>query len=196
MRIIRIVAPWLLLLTFSCSIACGQGAPVSVDVFAEVGGSFLTNTKLPVACPAVCGPSGCAACPAPSISNAARVFTGARLRAGHDAVEASYSYSPNQVAAYNRLNLVSINYVRYLLLLPKVQPFATVGLGASRLSGPSGFPGGFHFAVNFGGGADIALQHHLALRLELRDYVGGLPGSFIGTSHDIVPSAGIVFKFW
>ena len=195
MRTKGIIAAWLLLLSFTCTIAWGQGAPLSVEVFAEGGGSFIANTKLPVACPQICGPSGCVTCYPLSFSNAGRLFTGVRFRTGHDAVEGSYSYSPNQVAGYNRLNLISFNYVRYLWMRSKVQPFATIGLGANRFSGPSNTSSGFDFVWNYGGGADIVLQRHLALRLELRDYVGGQPRFFNGTSHNIVPSAGIVFRF-
>jgi hypothetical protein len=76
-----------------------------------------------------------------------------------------------------------------------VQPFATIGLGADRFSGTSNPPTSFNFIRNYGGGTDIVLQRHLALRLELRDYVGGQLNGFIGTSHNIVPSAGLVFRF-
>jgi len=194
MRIMRIAAPWLLLVFITCSLAWGQGPKLNVDVFAEGGVSFIENTKLQRACPALCTPSGCPPCPGPlTFSNAGRLFTGVRLRMGHAAIEASYSYSPNQAAAYNRLNVFSFNYVEYLWLKSKVQPFATFGLGASRLSGTSNTPVNPNFVWNYGGGADIRLHRHLALRLELRDYVGGLPGS--ETSHNIVPSAGIVFRF-
>ncbi len=197
MRIIRTTAPWILLICFSCSTAWGQGPPLSVEAFAEGGGSLIRNTTLPVPCPLVCTPTGCA-CPSPlSFSNAAgRLFTGARLRTGHDAIEVSYSYSPNQIPEYyNRLNVFSFNYVHYLSMRSKVQPFATIGLGAERFSGPNSSSNGFRLVWNYGGGADIVLQRHLALRLELRDYVGGQPSGFVGTSHNIVPSAGIVFRF-
>jgi len=196
MRTKGIIAAWLLLLSFTCTIACGQGNPLNVDVFAEGGASFVRNTTTPIYCPTVCTPSGCPPCPGSlSFSDAGRLFTGARLRTGHDAIEASYSYSPNQASGYNRLNLFSFNYVRYLWLRSRVQPFATIGLGANRFSGPLNTSSGFDFVWNYGGGTDIVLQRHLALRLELRDYVGGQPRFFNGTSHNIVPSAGIVFRF-
>jgi hypothetical protein len=131
-----------------------------------------------------------------------------------DAIEASYSYSPNLFSlqngtqslgsAYNRVDLISFNYVRYLWLRTRVQPFATAGLGTNRFSGPwSGsaaglavgkVDNGYQFASNYGGGADILLQRHIALRLELRDYVTGQPSFITGTSHNIVPSAGVVFR--
>jgi opacity protein-like surface antigen len=156
-----------------------------------------------------------------SFSKTARLFTGARLRfTRHDALEASYSYSPNHfslqpagqpaLSAYNRVDLISFNYVRYLWAKTRVQPFVTAGVGVNRFSVPSNasavFYGlvnadnGWQFAWNYGGGADLVLQRHFALRLELRDYVTGQPKpSFVtgmgGTNHNIVPSAGIVFRF-
>jgi len=194
MRIIRITAPWFLLFSFTCSLAWSQGAPLNVDVFAEGGVSFIRNIS-PEYTDLICPVSGCP--PPVTFSNAGRLFTGVRLRTGHNAVEGGYSFSPNQALGYNRLNLFSFNYVRYLWLRSRVQPFATIGLGANRFSGTSPYitSTGFDFIWNYGGGADIALQRHLALRLDLRDYVGGQPSSFYGTSHNIVPSAGIVFRF-
>jgi len=197
MRIMRATVPWILLISFSCSTAWGQGPPLSVEAFAEGGASFIRNTTLSVACPALCTPSGCPPCPGPfPFSNAGRLFAGARLRTGHDAIEVSYAYNPNPIQQYyDRLNVFSFNYVHYLSMRSKVQPFATIGLGADRFSGPYTSSSGFRLVWNYGGGTDIMLQRHLALRLELRDYVGGQPNSFSGTSHDIVPSAGVVFRF-
>ena len=198
MRIIRFTAQWILVLSFTCLQAWSQGPPLSVEAFAEGGASLIRNTTLSGACPQVCTPSGCPPCPGPlSFSNAAgRLFTGARLRTGREAIEVSYSYSPNPIQQYyNRLNVFSFNYVHYFSMRSKVQPFATIGLGAERFSGPYSGSSGFRLVWNYGGGADIVLQRRLALRLELRDYVGGQPSSFVGTSHDIAPSAGIVFKF-
>jgi opacity protein-like surface antigen len=142
-------------------------------------------------------------------------LAGARLRfTRHDAIEASYSYSPNHLSlqegtqslgsAYNRVDLISFNYVRYLWIRTRVQPFATAGLGTNRFSGPSSAAlvvsgwvkadNGYQFAWNYGAGADIVLRRHFALRLELRDYVTGQPSLIAGTSHNVVPSAAIVFR--
>jgi opacity protein-like surface antigen len=135
-------------------------------------------------------------------SYGARLFAGARFRfTSHDAIEASYSYSPNSFSLFqpNRPDLISVNYVRYLDIRTPFQPFATAGVGANRFGGSaaSGLSSynGFRFAGNFGAGADIILTRHVALRLELRDYVGGQPSFATGTSHDLVPSVGIVFRF-
>jgi opacity protein-like surface antigen len=151
-----------------------------------------------------------------SFSKTGRLFTGGRFRfTRHDALEASYSYSPNHFSvqqgtqalgsAYNRVNLVSFNYMRYLWVGTALKPFVTAGLGTNRFSGPvsasavvSGLVGadnGWQLAWNYGGGADIVLQRHLALRLELRDYVTAQPSFITGTSHNVVPSVGIVFRF-
>jgi opacity protein-like surface antigen len=148
------------------------------------------------------------------------VTAGARFRfTPRNALEASYSFSPNQFSVqqgtgmagplYDRVDLVSFNYVHYLWAKTRIQPFTTAGLGLNRFSGPglvvvSGLlPGpypfntdnGYQFAWNFGGGTDIVLRRHFALRLELRDYVTGQPSFITGASHNIVPSAGIVFRF-
>jgi len=207
MRIIRIIAPWILLLFFTCSCACAQDAPPRLEVFAEGGGSFLSNGTVGFACPAICTPSGCAPCSPFSVnsfSKAGRLSTGARFRfTRHDAIEASYSYSPNPFVLTqqsDRFDLISFNYVRYLGIRTRLQPFVTAGVGANHLSGlspASGVPSGkgYQFAWNYGAGADIVLQRRFALRLELRDYVGGQPSIITGTSHNIVPSAGIVFRF-
>jgi opacity protein-like surface antigen len=158
-------------------------------------------------------------------SKTAHPTAGARLRfTRHDALEASYSYSPNHftvqqagqpaLSGYNRVDLISFNYIRYLRAKTRVQPFVTAGLGLNRFSGPSNAPAvvsglvnadnGWQFAWNFGGGADLVFQRHCALRLELRDYITGqpkarsFPGSIAGmggSSQNIVPSAGIVFRF-
>jgi hypothetical protein len=205
----------------ACSWAGAQDAPPRLELFAGTGGSFLNNGsgQIPFSCIQVCTPSGCPPCPsgtvASSFSKTGRLFTGGRLRfTRHDALEASYSYSPNHFsfqqathslgAAYNRVDLFSLNYVRYFWLRARVQPFATTGLGTNRFSGPSSASAvisglvsadnGYQFAWNFGAGADVVLRRHLALRLELRDYVTGQPSFITGTSHNVVPSAGIVFR--
>jgi hypothetical protein len=230
MRSVRIIPALILLLLLAFPWACAQDPLPRLEVFLEGGGSFLNGSsgQLSVAVPVACAPF-CQVVSAPSVvpvtssfSKTARLFTGARLRfTRHDALEASYSYSPNvlslQPAGYpafsgnNRIDLISFNYVRYLWAKTRVQPFVTGGLGANRFSGPSNASAvgdfnadnGWQFAWNYGGGADFVLHRHAALRLELRDYIAGQPKPIStsgvtgmgGTSHNIVPSAGIVFRF-
>jgi hypothetical protein len=222
MRSVRIITPLILLLLLAFPWARAQNPPPRLEVFLEGGGSFLNGGSglLSIACPLVCAPAGCIPCPSgavtSSFSKTGRLITGARLRfTQHDALEASYSYSPNHfslqqagqpaLSAYNRVDLISFNYVRYLWAKTPVQPFVTGGLGLNRFHGPSNASAvlsglvnadnGYQFAWNYGGGADLVLQRHLALRLELRDYVTGQPSFITGTSHNIVPSAGIVLRF-
>ena len=203
MRTIRIAAYWILLLSCTCSLAWSQGPPLSVDTFVEGGGSFISNTEYKYLTCQIKGTTfGSRPCPRPETFNyAGRLFFGGRFHIGHNAFETSYSYSNNPAGLYNRQDLYSFNYVRYFPLKPKVQPFVTVGLGRSRFSlttlsgsGASSPPYPFKFVWNYGGGGDIALRWHLALRLELRDYVGGQPAMFTGLSHTIVPSAGLVVR--
>ena len=235
MRSIRIIPPLILFLLLAFPWACAQGPPPHLEVFLEGGGSFLNGSSgqlsflPPNPCPLVCTPTGCGCSPelvdvTSSFSKTARPIIGARLRfTRHDALEASYSHSPNRLSlqeagqaalsGYNRVDLISFNYVRYLWAKTSVQPFVTGGVGVNRFSGPSNASAvvsgyftadnGSQFAWNYGGGADLVLQRHLALRLELRDYLTGQPKpnsisgitGMGGTSHNIVPSAGIVFRF-
>ena len=233
MRSLRIIPPLILLLLLAVPWVCAQDPPPRLEVFLEGGGSFLNNGGSGSVVLAAPCPTNCITCACPALSavipmngafsKTARPITGARLRfTRHDVLEASYSYSPNhfslQVAgqsvysAYNRVDLISFNYVRYLWVKTSLQPFVTGGLGVNRFSGPSdasavvsGYvnaDNGWQFAWNFGGGADLVLQRHFALRLELRDYITGQPTvitgtghNITGTSHNIVPSAGVVFRF-
>jgi len=159
-----------------------------------------------------------------SFSSAARLMVGGRYRfTPRNALEASYSYSPNRftiqpqglaaLSAYNRADLISFNYVRYFFSPQgRTQPFATAGVGVNRFSGPANAPAvtagytnadnGWKFAWNFGFGGDIVLTRYAVFRFELRDYVTGLPTVITGTGHNItgagegvVPSAGLVFRF-
>ena len=235
MRSARIIPSLILLLLLVFPWACAQGPAPSLEAFVEGGGSFLNGSSGQIQqqqiCPApVCPVQGpCLPCLPTlvgvinSFSKTARLFAGARLRfTRHDALEASYSFSPNlftlqpagQLAlpSYNRVDVISFNYVRYLWAKTRVQPFVTAGVGGNRFSGPTRPPAvvagyvnadnGWQFAWNYGGGADLILQRHLAMRLEVRDYVSAQPSvitgtgnNITGTSHNVVPGAGIVFRF-
>jgi len=231
MRSVRTIPSLILSLLLFFPWVFAQSPAPSLEVFLEGGASFLNGSSGQIAevCPAVACPiEGPCYCPPGALSNAfskaARAFAGGRYRfTRHDAVEASYSYSPNHftmqpsglpaASAYNRVVLVSFNYVRYLWVKARVQPFVTAGLGVNRFSGPSNAPAvvdgyvsadnGWQFAWNYGGGADIVLERHFALRLELRDYITGQPQlspinritGLTGTSYNVVPSVGVVFRF-
>jgi len=236
MRSARIILSLILLTLMVVPWAHAQGGNPSLEAFIQAGASFLNGTsgqiQQQVICPApVCPVQGpCLPCLPTlvgvinSFSKTARLFAGARLRfTRHDALEASYSFSPNlftlqpagqpALPSYNRVDVISFNYVRYLWAKTRVQPFVTGGVGVNRFSGPSdasavvsGYinaDNAWQFAWNYGGGADLVLRRHFALRLEIRDYITGQPKSIStsgiagmgGTSHNIVPSAGLVFRF-
>jgi len=235
MRIKPIDLPVILLLCFAGSSALAQNAAPRLEFFAEAGGSYLNNGptqgSVTIGCPVCATPASSNLVEiiplSSSISTTGRLFAGARFRfTRHDAIEASYSFSPNhftylaesQVVAsgYSRVDLLSFNYVHYLWIRTRLQPFATAGIGTNRFGGGPAFsaipvgtgqlPGGYtlslvnprdngwQFAWNYGGGADLVLQRHLALRLELRNYVTDQPIPITGTSHNLVPSGGIVFR--
>jgi hypothetical protein len=231
----RITSPSVLLLCFVCSWAAAQDRPPRLEVFAEGGGSLLNSGPAQAietinACPECATPINLISTEViplkSSISTTGRLFTGVRLRfTSHDAIEASYSFSPNRFvyspepgivqAGYGRVSLFCVNYVRYLWARNRFQPFVTAGVGTNRFSGglgtspiqvgglPESFEYsfsnpksyGWQFAWNYGAGADLVLQRHFALRVQLRNYVSDQPTPLTGTSHNIVPSAGIVFRF-
>ena len=217
---------------------CFAGASIAqntprFELFVEGGGSLLNagpaQGNVIFTCP-MCALSQVVPISG-SVSARGRLFTGARFRfTRHDAIEASYSFSTNHfdyragntyatAIGYTRLDVVSFNYVRYLWVRSRIQPFATAGIGTNRFRGGPGYwvypvnviaggkgigytvnfanPGdnGWQFAWNYGGGADFILPWHFALRVELRNYVSDQPIPLTGTSHNLVPSAGFVFRF-
>ncbi|MGH9449796.1 MAG: hypothetical protein ACRD11_04565 [Terriglobia bacterium] len=231
MRFFRVIFP-LTLITLAISLhARAQSSPPIFEVFAEGGGSFLNGGKGTIPGPATTLACNGAKffCPgaiaSSSFSSAGRIAAGARVRlTPRNAVEASYSLSFNNFSIqqggvltsrpiYNRVDLVSFNYVRYLSVGTSIQPFISGGLGLNRFRFAGSPPAcaaiypspcqpfgsntnnGFQFAANFGGGVDVVLQRHVALRFEIRDYVTGQPAFIKGASHDITPSVGIVFRF-
>jgi len=158
MRTGRVISSFILFLLLVFPFAFAQSPAPSLEVFLEGGASFLNGSsgQIVEVCPAAACPiGGPCSCPSGALSNtfskAARAFAGGRYRfTQHDAVEASYSYSPNHftmqpsglpaASAYNRVDLISFNYVRYLSSKARVRPFVTAGLGVNRFSGPSNAP--------------------------------------------------------
>jgi len=175
---------------FACPWVSGQGFPQGFDVFAEFGPSCLSGNVHS-------GASGNAKC------EAGRFFMGARLRlTRHDAVEASYSWSPDifdeaypLVYENAAIRSYSVNYVRYLSTNRYLQPFATGGVGVEHFLGGIGPSTDSQFAWNWGAGIDIIPQRHFAVRFEFRDYAASLPVYHTGPLHNLVPSIGIVFRF-
>jgi len=225
MRSVRTIPSLILSLLSFFPWAFAQSPVPRLEVFLEGGTSFsnsgsgtetIRNPVLP------CPTSGCPPLSVPMTSffpETIRPTAGARYRfTRRNALEASYSYSLYHFAAqpiigtaqpplagYNRNDLVSFNYVRYLSAKARVQPFLTIGLGINRFSGPSNAPAvvsgylkadnAWQSAWNYGGGADVVFQRHFAVRMELRDYITGQPSIITGNSHNLVPSVGLVFRF-
>ena len=150
-----------------------------------------------------------------SLTKTGRLFVGVRYYfTAQDAVEVSYSYSPNDIRQEEvsvsplqtfppfvdeldgYVHLVSFNYVRYLVRNGSWRPFVTGGLGFARFEG---FPFPTKFTANFGGGVDFVVHENLSLRFEYRDFLMGQPMRFRNSPQGLAqnhgPSAGLVFKF-
>jgi len=220
MRSSRIIPSLILFLLLVFPWAFAESPAPSLEVFLGGGSSFSnsgsgTETLFPP-CPVLSTCAPLSVRMTRSFPETVNPTVGARYRfTRHNALEASNSYSSyhfavqpagqSALAGYNRADVVSFNYVRYLSAKARVQPFLTAGLGINRFSGPKNAPAvvngyvnadnGWRFAWNYGGGADLVLERHLALRVELRDYVTGQPSIITGTSHNFVPSVGVVFRF-
>jgi len=153
-----------------------------------------------------------------SFGASGRLFTGLRYYlTGNNALEASYSYSPNRfrltftvtsslpdplfppqtwfdstpMAVHN----VAFNYVRYLPAHHRLHPFVTVGLGFAMFE--THYEGQTRFAANWGAGVDIPLRQRICLRGEFRHFLTERPGfeGFTTITHNFAPSVGLAFKF-
>jgi len=235
MRSVQTIASSILVLLLALPWACAQNLPPSLEVFLEGGSSFSNSGSLteaivsPVSPVLPCPTSGCSTVSVRmtgSFPERIDLTVGTRYRfTRYNALDASTSMSSyhfavqpegqSALAGYNSDVVTSFNYVRYLSAKNRVQPFLTAGLGINGFSAPKNAPAvvegyvnadnGWHLAGNFGGGADLVLERHFALRMELRDYITCQPPSAIkgpvrivtgpGTSHNVVPSLGIVFRF-
>ena len=143
-----------------------------------------------------------------SYTKTGRLFAGLRLRPlRHHALEVGYSFSPNRLKVfdsgnpsqdigpgYNRVSFFNVNYVGYLIARGPIQPYYTVGIGTNSIS-QAVHSNGTQLGYNYGGGVDLVPLRHFALRVELRDFMTSQPAPLRGTVHNIVPSAGIVFRF-
>lgn len=203
------VKPALLSVFFLLSVArdgAAQDRLSRLEWFIEGGGSFLNLGKQPGEVSIFSTP-GFLVSP-DHFSSSALYFTGLRYHlTGKDALEVAYSVStqnhfavqpttegmPLGQSAFERFTW-SFNYVRYLSDRRTLRPFVTAGLGAMESSTAVTGWHRFNPSVNFGLGTDFRINEGLALRLEVRDYVGFLPAPLRGASHDLAPSAGLVFS--
>jgi hypothetical protein len=183
------------------------------ELATEAGGSFLTSAAGPSQSVSVQLANGqvqnIALTTRSSFSGAGRVLAGVRFRmTENNALEFSWSYSPNRykltatvnppvatIVADQRtqsLHQGALNYVRYVASVGKIRPFITGGIGLSWFVGVDGTVS--RFAGNFGAGLDLPVSKHIALRMELRDFVSGQPCPVGGVTHNLAPTAGVVFK--
>jgi hypothetical protein len=179
-----------------------------LEWFIEGGGSFLNLGKQPEEV-SILGTSTSGFLASPDhFSSSGLFFTGLRYHlTGKDALEAAYSLSYGNHFAVQTTTVGmpvvpirferytwSFNYVRYLSERGTSQPFVTAGLGAIQsITAVTGWDRR-NLSANFGLGIDFRINERLAFRLEVRDYVGFLPAPLRGASHDLAPSAGLVFS--
>lgn len=192
-----------------------QSLPQNWEVFAEGGASISNDHFLDSA-----SPSG-TVLNTTHIPTSGRLFTGFRFWLNnHEALEASYSYSPSNIVETSfcetvncggsigesiaRANFFSVNYVRSFRVRSRVRPFLTAGIGL-RYTHRVAMNGVYQpdpFTVNLGGGVDIRLNDHWFFRSEYRDWLfeGPRQSDFFATgatglTHNQVPSLGVAFRF-
>lgn len=192
--------------------ATTEGFP-RFEVATEAGGSFLTSASGPsqsVSVPLADGQvQNITLTTRSSFSKAGRVLAGVRFRMTEkNALEFSWSYSPNRYKLNGTvsppvvtvvadqitqsLHQGALNYVRYVPSFGTIQPFITGGVGLSWFVGVEGTV--HRLTANFGAGFDVPVRRHVALRIELRDFVFGQPCPVGGVTHNLAPTAGLVFK--
>lgn len=191
-----------------------RGAFPRFEFFVEGGTSFLTDGSIRQVLTVQDQNGQVVNVPsftANSFSTAGRVFAGVRyLMTRNNALELSFSYSPNRyelsggtnppVVTFNRdqrtqwLNVVPLNFVRYLRVPAGARPFVTGGVGTLRFAGI--FRDIDKFSWNFGLGIDFPVHERIALRFEFRDFMAGQPELVGGVTHNLAPTAGLVFRFY
>jgi hypothetical protein len=184
------------------------------EFFAEGGASFLTGNAIVFAHTTVSPPGGqphdVAFLNRSSFSKTGRLFVGLRVRLRrYDAMEAAYSYAPNRyvwtyftdpavvtippLTKAQSVLAFAVNYVRYFPEHGRYQPFVTAGMGDLRYAGISQDID--RICGNFGGGMDARINRWISFRIELRDFIAGQPDPITGLTHNVAPTAGLVFKF-
>lgn len=196
--------------------AVGQDLTHRFEVFAEGGASFSNKQTLQITVSAGSPPQLLTTTDNRALLTTGRLFAGIRLWLDeHQAIEASYSYSPSDVTARDscspncgfafstsplRAHFIAGNYVHRLFPRRRIRPFLTAGLGGVFFHELffQEFTGA-EFAANFGGGFDCQLSPRWAVRTEYRDWIFQLPRQdhFTpgGLTHNQVPSVGLVFRF-
>lgn len=139
-------------------------------------------------------------------SSSSLIVTGLRYHLSEsDALEASYCMRYGNRFGINltqtgsvtssgfEQNTWSLGYARYLADRKRWRPFLVAGLGSVQSTSSVTGLNRSNVSFDFGLGADLRLNDRIALRFETRDYVAHLPSPLRGFSHDLAPSAGLVF---
>ncbi len=186
-----------LLVPLGC-FAQDEEEPPRFEPFVQGGGSFYASRSRTFTSPQFLRFTT-------SFSKSGRLFTGLRFYLSRrDALEASYSYSPNGMRLTTadssssvttvvpmKVHHLAFNYIRYFSRRGRTQPFVTGGLGLAAFLEESGGP--VEVAGNFGGGFDVRLNSRMSLRTEWRDFFSRAdPTDRI--YHNFVPSVGLVFR--
>jgi hypothetical protein len=199
-----------LLVALATAQAGAQDKLSNLEWFVEYGGSFLSlghqggtfQVQYPTA-------SYEGAIVAPShFSRSDEFLSGVRYRlSARDSLEASYSVAVRNLFAlqpaqggvgprlrWERWPVLSLSYARYLGSIAGWKPFLVGGAGVAWTSSLITGQDRPNASFDFGLGADLPVAKGLALRLEARDYIDRLPSPFRGFSHDLAPTAGLVFS--
>ena|SRR2546426_4236124 len=124
-----------------------------------------------------------------------RTFGAFGIRFGHGKFfggEHTLAYAPNFIES----RMKAVIYNSNLLIqapVPKVKPYATVGLGGIFTSGDSVFDIGNKFAVNYGGGLKLLPAGPVGIRFDVRGYA--IPSVQSQTLNVLEVSVGALFSF-
>jgi hypothetical protein len=124
-----------------------------------------------------------------------RTFGTFGIRFGHGKFfggEHTLAYASNFVES----RMKAVIYNSNLLIqapVPKIKPYATVGLGGVFTSGNSPFDIGNKFAVNYGGGVKILPVGPVGIRFDVRGYT--IPSVQSQTLNLLEVSVGALFSF-
>lgn len=192
------------------------------EAFAQFGGSFFTSVSGRITLDFVAPVPGTFQLKETQrFAKTGRLFTGIRFNLSpKNQLELSYSYSPGRlVFTFSGAPLPSpgssvperlfseyfqFTYVRRLPGRGRFRPFVAGGFGSVLFVGA--FERQVKAAGNFGAGFDLKINKHLSFRYEQRTFVtraperplistGGSEVGVKGTTFNIVPSAGLVWRF-
>ncbi len=185
------------------------------DVFVEGGGSFrvprASTLQIGFTAPPPIG--NVVANETVELRNSGRLFAGVDFWiTPHDAVQVSYSYSPNDMVASTqpisppigggtleytfRNHFLSFDYLHSFPVAKRWRLLLAAGIGRVWWYDVYGGPNPSYLAVNVGAGVSFRISSRWSVRAEYRDYVMHLISSpeERGLVHDNAPTVGVVFR--